>query len=100
MTRLIFIMHVCVMDNSRPTNIKPTMLFITCMRQICTNATVIRAPTRENLFSVFPFRPDTNPAVQLQKMARSLKCLILKEGELFYLCSENKGTDHLSSVTM
>ena len=43
----------------------------------------------------FPTRSDTNQAVQLQKMARSLKFWIKKEEGLYYLCSENKGTDQL-----
>ena len=42
-------------------------------------------------------RSDTNWPVQLQKMARSLKFLIYLDEELYYLCSENKGTDHLCS---
>ena len=33
---------------------------------------------------------DTNQAVQLQKMARCLKCRILEEEELFYLCSADQ----------
>ena len=45
------------------------------------------------------FRPasDTNPAVQSQKMATSLKFLILEDGELYYLCSENKGADQVTA---
>ena len=43
----------------------------------------------------FPNRSDTNRAVQVQKIARSLKCR-MKEGEGFYYpCSENKGADQL-----
>ena len=38
----------------------------------------------------FPTWSDTNQAVQLQEMARGLK-----EGGLYYLCSENKGADQL-----
>ena len=38
----------------------------------------------------FPTWSDTNQAVQLQKMSRGLK-----EEELYYLCSEKKGTDQL-----
>ena len=34
---------------------------------------------------------DTNQAVQLQKMARSLKFQIQKVEGMYYLCSENKG---------
>ena len=37
---------------------------------------------------------DTNPAVQLQKMARGLKWIKKVQG-LYYLCSENKGPDQL-----
>ena len=45
----------------------------------------------------FPTWPDTNQAVQLQKMARGLKVWIMElqiEG-FYYLCSENKGADQL-----
>ena len=43
----------------------------------------------------FSTRPDTNRAVQLQKMDKALKFRI-KEGEgLYYPCSENKGADQL-----
>ena len=38
---------------------------------------------------------DTNQAVQLQKMARSLKFRIQKVEGLYYLFSENKGADQL-----
>ena len=43
----------------------------------------------------FPYRSNTNQAVQLQKMARVLKFRIKKVEGVFYLCSENKGTDQL-----
>ena len=43
----------------------------------------------------FPNRFDTNRAVQAQKPAGSLKFRILKEEEVYYLCSENKGADQL-----
>ena len=39
------------------------------------------------------FWSDTNQAVQIQKMARGLKFLILKGEGSYYLCSENKGAD-------
>ena len=39
----------------------------------------------------FPTRSDTNQAVQLQKMARSLNFQIEKVEGLYYPCSENKG---------
>ena len=42
----------------------------------------------------FSNRSDTNRAVQAQKQARSLKVGEVK-GELYYLCSENKGADQL-----
>ena len=42
----------------------------------------------------FPTRSDTNQAVQ-QKRARGLKFRIYKVEGLYYLCSENKGADHL-----
>ena len=38
---------------------------------------------------------DTNQAVQLQKMARSLQFQIQEVEGLFYPCSENKGADQL-----
>ena len=43
----------------------------------------------------FPTWPDTNQAVQLQKMASGLKFRIKKVVGLPYLCSENKGADQL-----
>ena len=45
----------------------------------------------------FPTMSDTNQAVQLQKMARGLKFQIYKEEGLYYLCSENKGAEHVLS---
>ena len=45
--------------------------------------------------SGFPTRSDTNRAVQQQKMTRDLKFRIKEVGELYYLCSENKGADQL-----
>ena len=50
---------------------------------------------QENLSSGLPTRSDTNRAVQQQKMARDLKFRIKEVGELYYLCSENKGADQL-----
>ena len=47
----------------------------------------------------FPNRSDTNRAVQAQKQARSLKFQIYEEDEVYYPCSENKGTDQLRGVT-
>ena len=41
----------------------------------------------------FPTWPDSNQAVQLQKMAGGLKCRIQTLEGLWYLCSENKGAD-------
>ena len=43
----------------------------------------------------FPTLSDTNQAVQPQEMARSLKFCIREVEGLYYLCSENKGTDQL-----
>ena len=43
----------------------------------------------------FPTWSDTNQAVQLQKMARGLKFRLKKVEGLYYLYSENKGTDQL-----
>ena len=40
-------------------------------------------------------RSDTNQAVQLLEMARSLKFRISEVEGLYYLCSENKGADQL-----
>ena len=45
----------------------------------------------------FPNRSDSDQAVQSQKQARSLKFRILEEEKMYYLCSENKGTDQLGS---
>ena len=45
----------------------------------------------------FPTWSDTNQAVQLQKMARGSKFRIKKVEGLYYLCSENKGSDQLRS---
>ena len=39
----------------------------------------------------FPVWSDTIQAVQQKKMARGLKCRILKEEGLYYPCSVNKG---------
>ena len=43
---------------------------------------------------------DTNQAVQLQKIARGLKFRISKVVGLYYLCSENKGTDQLRGADL
>ena len=40
-------------------------------------------------------RSDTNGAVQPLEMAKGLKFRILEVEGLYYLCSENKGTDQL-----
>ena len=56
-----------------------------------------KAVSQENPFSGFPTRPNTNRALQPQKMAGGFKFQI-KIGEgFYYLCSENKGADQLSS---
>ena len=39
------------------------------------------------------FRPN-KMSVQLYKMARGVKFRIYREGEMYCLCSENKGADH------
>ena len=44
-------------------------------------------------FSAFSTRSDTNVAVQPQKTASGLKFRIEKVEGMFFLCSENKGTD-------
>ena len=49
---------------------------------------------RKSVFGVSN-RSDTNRAVQPQKMVRGWKFRIKEEEGLFYLCSENKGADHL-----
>ena len=41
------------------------------------------------------FRPDTNRAVQPQKMARGLEFRIKEKEGLYHLSSETKGSDHL-----
>ena len=43
----------------------------------------------------FPTWSDTNQAVQLQKMDKGLKFRIEKVEGSYYLCSKNKGADHL-----
>ena len=43
----------------------------------------------------FPNRSHTNPPVQAQKRARSLKFRIEVEEELYYPSGENKGADQL-----
>ena len=50
-----------------------------------------------NLSLGFSTRSDTNRPVQSQKQARCLKFRIKEEEKLYYLCSENKGTDQLRS---
>ena len=51
----------------------------------------------EKQSSGFLKRSDTNRPVQLQKMTRSLKFRIYVEEGLYYLCSKNKGANHLCS---
>ena len=43
----------------------------------------------------FPTRSETNQTVLQQKMARGSKFRTWKVKGLYYLCSENKGTDQL-----
>ena len=50
---------------------------------------------RKPVFGGFPTRSDKNEAVQPQKIARGLKFRLKEEQGLYYLCSENKGTDQL-----
>ena len=54
------------------------------------NAMVSMSPLERKL-------ANRNRAVLPQKMARSLKLQILKVEGLYYLRSDNKGADHLSS---
>ena len=42
---------------------------------------------------------NTDRAVQAQKMAIGLKCLISEVDVLYYLCSKNKGSDQLRVIT-
>ena len=49
----------------------------------------------KDLSSWFLARSDTNRAVQSQKMVRGSKFQIEQEEGLYYLCSENKGTEQL-----
>ena len=51
---------------------------------------------QENLSLGFLTRSDTNQNVQSQRMARSLKIQIYVVKGLYYLCSENKGTNQLN----
>ena len=54
-------------------------------------------PCHEKTNNVILDNSDTNQAVQAQKMARGWKFCILKVEELYYPCSENKGTDQVYS---
>ena len=51
------------------------------------------------MFSGFPTTSNTDQAVQAQKMAIGLKCLISEVELLYYLCSKNKGSDQLRVTT-
>ena len=44
---------------------------------------------------LFLNRSYTNHPIQAQKMARRWKFWMYKDEELYYTCSENKGTDQL-----
>ena len=55
---------------------------------------------RENQSSGFPTRSDTNRSVQSQRQARDLKFWLKVEEELYYLSSENKGTDADASQSL
>ena len=50
---------------------------------------------RDNRSSGFLTRSYTNRSVQSQKQTRTSTFRILEEEELYYLCSENKGSDQL-----
>ena len=50
-------------------------------------------PCHEKTIVLFMTRSDTNQAVQLQKMASGLKFRLMNVEGLYYLCSENKGSD-------
>ena len=58
---------------------------------------LINEPPRGKPTMWFLDRSDTNQAAQSQKQARSLKFRIEEEEEVYYPCSENKGTDQLRS---
>ena len=62
---------------------------------IITVVHIILASSRENLFSGFLTRSDTNWAVLPQNMARGLKFRIEEVDGLYLLCSETKGADQL-----
>ena len=48
----------------------------------------------------FPNWSYTNQAAKTQKMARGWKFCIYKVEELYYPCSENKGTDQLRKADL
>ena len=54
-----------------------------------------RKMTVEPCLRGFRTRSETNRAVQSLNMARGLKFRIQEVEGLYYLCSENKGTDQL-----
>ena len=60
------------------------------------SALSFRAVSGENLSLEFRTRSDTNGAVLQQKMARCFSFHLESRGiVLYYLCSKNKGADHL-----
>ena len=59
---------------------------------------IIRKPVSNQVCIKKPWS-DTNQAVQPQKMARSLNFQIKEVEGLYYLCSENKGTQISCAVT-
>ena len=52
---------------------------------------------RENRYSGFPTRSDTNRPVQSQNKVRILEFLVEVEEKLYYPSSENKGADQLTA---
>ena len=56
---------------------------------------IIWGASCEDLSLGFLTRFNTNPAVQIQKMARGLKFPIYEVEGLYYLCNVNKGVDQL-----
>ena len=80
---------------NQPIDIVCFFLFVFCLFVFLPMTLCHRfEPPRWKTNNVVPNSSDTNWAVQAQKMARSLKFRILKEG-LYFPSSENKGADQL-----
>ena len=70
--------------------------FIKFLYRLDTNKCCLRCDARKPVFGVSD-QVRQNRHVQSQNKARSLKFWINVEEELYYPCSENKGTDQLCS---